>query len=244
MYFKNFNIIEYQFGNAEDPALFDNITAYVDLLDQLRDQIVFYEEAYIQEGERPDQMSSRIYGSPNYHWTFFLSNPKLREQGWPVTETEIRELAKRRYPHWTVTTKDNFSTKEKFFPGDRVEGLTSGSVGVVVERNLDLGQIVIDSPDNFNAERIVSGDTVEEQNENFIDAVADSPFQYNAVHHYTDSDGVITDIDPFTQVTTNLTAVTILDRLIDANTDLKQIAVIKPENIEAVALEFYNKLRQ
>lgn len=243
MYFKNFNMVNYSFGSNEDPAIFDNLTTYVDLLDQLRDSVTFYRTEYIQEDERPDQMSARLYGgNPNYHWTFFLVNKKLREQGWPVTEQETRELAKRRYPHWVVTTKSNIATLDKFYPGDRVEGLLSGSVGTVVERRLDLGQIIIKGDDNFNAERIVSGETSLEQNENFIDAIANSPLNWEAVHHYIDDDKVIIDIDPYTQVTTGLTPVTFLDRLIDANNDLKSIAVIRPESIEAIALDVYSKL--
>lgn len=243
MYFKNINLVNYNFGSNEDPAIFDNLTTYVDLLDQLRDEITFYKADYIQEDERPDQMSARLYGgNPNYHWTFFLVNKKLREQGWPVTEQEIRSLAKERYPHWVVTTTSNVAVLDKFMPGDTVEGLSSGSVGTVVERRLDLGQVVIRGDDNFNAERIVSGETAAERNENFIDAVANSPLNWEAVHHYTNTDKEIVDIDPYTQITSGLIPVTFLDRLISANTDLKSLAVIRPDAIEAIALEIYSKM--
>ena len=243
MYFKNMNLVNYRFGSNEEPALFDNLTTYVDLLDQLRDSVTVYTTEYIQEDERPDQMSARLYGgNPNFHWTFFLVNKNLREQGWPVTEQDIRVLAKNRYPHWVVTTKSKIATLDKFYPGDTVEGLSSGSVGTVVERRLDLGQIIIRGDDNFNAERIVSGDTAAERNENFIDAVADSPLNWEAVHHYINSDGDYTDIDPYTQVSSGLVPVTFLERLISANTDLKSVAVIRPDNIETIALDIYSKL--
>lgn len=243
--FRNTRQVAYKFGDEQSFSLFPNITSYVDILDQLKDQVTLYEKVTIQEGERPDQLSARLYrGNPTYHWTFFLVNDHLREQGWPVSETAIRELATKRYPHWTVTTKTNFSVLSKFLPGDPVEGLTSGSTGVVVERNLDLGQIVIQSADNFNAEIIVSGTTAEEKNINRITAVANSPRQYNAVHHYKNSDGVIVDIDPFTQNTSGLTPVTYLDRLIETNADLKHITVIKSKNINSVVTEYYKKLAQ
>lgn len=145
-YFENFDIVSYRFGNDESPALMQNLSSYVDLVDQLKSNVSFYEDYTIKSNERPDTVSFKLYDTPEYYWTFFLMNDKLRESGWPLNREDIQSIARERYPHRTVTTKDDIATAPNNFPvGTVVTGRTSGTVGKIVKRNLDLGQLVIDT---------------------------------------------------------------------------------------------------
>ncbi len=87
-YFKNFSLVEYRFGNEDESTriLVEDLSIYVDLLDQVDDLISFYDYYYIQNGERPDTLSQKIYGSTDHYWTFYLMNPALREAGWPLDQ--------------------------------------------------------------------------------------------------------------------------------------------------------------
>ena len=40
-YFKNFESLAYRFGNLEDPVLFNNLTQYVDLIDEIKSNVAF-----------------------------------------------------------------------------------------------------------------------------------------------------------------------------------------------------------
>ena len=62
--------------------------------------------------------------------------------------------------------------------------------------------------------------------------------------YYKDSSGTIVDIDPYNQVTSGLTPVTIMEDYINFNTNLKSIVVIKPNQITAVANEYFKLLRE
>ena len=73
-YFSRFPTNLYKFGSNEQPVLFQNLTAYVDIVDRLKDNIAFYEYYYIIEGDRPDQVSMQLYGTTNAYWTFFIFN--------------------------------------------------------------------------------------------------------------------------------------------------------------------------
>ena len=53
-YFRNFPVVGYNFGNEIDTTLFQNITAYVDLIDQESDNATQYEYYEIMDNERPD----------------------------------------------------------------------------------------------------------------------------------------------------------------------------------------------
>jgi hypothetical protein len=136
----------YRFGDESKPTFFPAINSYVDILDQVKQDLSFYEDYTILSGERPDIVSKKLYNNPDYFWTFFLMNDHLRESGWPVAQEKIHDLAAKRYPHRTVTTKQNFTVEPFGFKvGQVVTGSVSGTIGTIVRRIPELGQMVIDT---------------------------------------------------------------------------------------------------
>ena len=242
MYFQRFPFVNYNFGDNEANTIFPNISAYIDIVDQIKDEVAFYEKYTILDGDRPDIVSQKLYDTPDYHWTFFFMNDGLRESGWPLSEREMRALVKRRYPHQTVTTQSNIASN--FLPGTFVTGKTSGTVGTVVERNLDLGQIVINTVDNnnFNLEQIAGGTTAEEQAVQLATIISAST-QFNAPLYYKNTSGDIVDIDPYNQTTSGLVPTTIMEDNINFNDRLKEIIVIKPSRIVSVISEYFKLLK-
>jgi len=248
MYFQRFPFVNYNFGNNEADTIFPNISAYIDIVDQLRDEASFYEKYTILDGDRPDIVSQMLYDTPDYHWTFFFMNDGLRESGWPLSEREMRALVKKRYPHRTVTTQSNIASN--FLPGDFVIGKTSGTTGRVVERNLDLGQIVIASDkndaglnNNFGqTEQIAAGTTAEEQAANTATLISESQ-QFNAPLYYKNTSGDIVDIDPYNQTTSGLVPTTIMEDNINFNDRLKDITIIKPSRVVSVISEYFKLLK-
>ena len=70
--------------------------------------------------------------------------------------------------------------------------------------------------------------------------------QYNAVHHYKNTDGKQVDIDPYPSGTVNtsgLIPVTYRDRLESRNDELKTIIVIRPDSIDKVVSDFNKALK-
>jgi len=248
MYFQRFPFVNYNFGDNEANTIFPNISAYIDIIDQIKDEVAFYEKYTILEGDRPDIVSQKLYDTPDYHWTFFFMNDGLRESGWPLSEREMRVLVKKRYPHRTVTTQSNIASN--FLPGDFVIGKTSGTTGRVIERNLDLGQIVIASDkneaglnNNFGqTEQIAGGTTAEEQAVNVANLISESQ-QFNAPLYYKNSSGDIVDIDPYNQTTSGLIPTTIMEDHIAFNDSLKEIIVIKPSKVVSVISEYFKLLK-
>jgi len=248
MYFQRFPFVNYNFGDNEADTIFPNISAYIDIVDQIKDEVAFYEKYTILDGDRPDIVSQKLYDTPDYHWTFFYMNDGLRESGWPLSERELRALVKKRYPHRTVTTQSNIASN--FLPGDFVLGKTSGTTGRVVERNLDLGQIVIASDkndaglnNNFGqTEQIAAGTTAEEQAANTATLISESQ-QFNAPLYYKNSSGDIVDIDPYNQTTSGLVPTTVMEDNINFNDRLKDITIIKPSRVVSVVSEYFKLLK-
>lgn len=233
-YFKNFPTAFYRFGDEATINRSIDISAYVDVVDQVKSNSAFYQKYYINEGDRPDVVSYKLYGTTRYYWTFFMMNDAIRLQGWPITSQQVLLKAHADYPNTVLTTRNNLTGIFKV--GSTVMGQTSGATGTVLRRNLDLGQLFISTSDTFSSsEVIVEGD-------NSVNTVGAS-VEYNAVHHYENSDGETVDINPYAAPSVLYTAVTFYDRLIKANDDLKSIAVIRPENVNQINTAYQEALR-
>ena len=141
-FFQNFPLVEYNFGNESEPALFQNISAYIKVIDDISDDIAFYTTVHIQDYDRPDSFSYKLYGTTEFYWTFYYLNDDIRESGWPLPQQDLLPKAKLDYPHRTVTTTGDIS--KTFLPGHTVTGALSGTIGTVIKRYLDLGQIIIE----------------------------------------------------------------------------------------------------
>jgi hypothetical protein len=149
--FTNIPVVDYNFGDEVAPSAFQNLTTYVDLIDQVADDVSFYEEFEIPDGYRPDTLSQYLYDTIDYYWMFYLLNDKLRTQGWPLNYQEVYDLAKKFYPNTVLLSNRPFHSK--FYQNDIVAVPDTGSSpltfsnppfkGKILEKNYDLGQIVV-----------------------------------------------------------------------------------------------------
>lgn len=241
-FFQNFPQVEYSFGNSLPTVLFQNLTTYVDLIDRIRDNVSFYRKYYILEGDRPDQVSHKLYGTTDYHWTFFLLNDHLRLQGWPLTETELKHLAEDTFPNTVLTTGDELTGIFKV--GQTVRGSTSGTTGTITHRNLDLGQIHIEGSKTFNNSEVITSQVGEDVQSVQLTRAID---EVNAIRYYVDGDGNPSDIDPLTDSdgsisAGSLTPVTNIEFYRASNDELKAISIIRPDVIRDVVRDFEEAL--
>ena len=246
-FFENFPLISYNFGDEVEPSLFQNIGAYIKVIDAIADDIAFYTSLFIQDYDRPDSLSYMLYGTTEFYWTFYYLNDDVRESGWPLPQQDLLPKAKVDYPHQTVLTTADIS--KTFLPGHTVKGASSGSTGTVIKRYLDLGQIIIDSPNNFDAgENITPAINGVEQTADFI-VVTSNVEQYNSVHHYEDASKDYVDLGlvPSGNGTASYpslalkTPVTYFERILAKNDSLREIKCLKPDVAVQVKSEF-NKL--
>ena len=111
-YFTNFPTVPYLFGNEDQPVQFQKLSKYADTIDSFRELTSTYIEYEIRDFERPDTLAYSLYGKPEYEWTFFLMNERLREVGWPMATYELQLAAKNRY-FKNYVAKLNVSTAEE-----------------------------------------------------------------------------------------------------------------------------------
>ena len=234
-YFQYFPRVNYKFGDETLPDIFTNISRYASVLDDVRDNIAFYFDYTISEFERPDQTSFKIYGTTDYHWTFFAMNDHIRERGWPLTNREIIAKAIADYPNTTLVTRTPLAGKFKV--GQTVEGVVSAATGTILHKNVDLGQVTLSSiVGSFSAGELISSTNSDGEIEQIT--LTSSSLEYLAAHHYENSDKEYVDIDPTVGPGALINEITNQDRYISLNDELKDIRIIKPDSINQVINAF------
>lgn len=78
-YFSNLPKIYYDFNinGANEIRVIRDISTSVRIKKELLETITLYDEYDIKDGETPDIISERIYGSPYYHWIIMLLNERF-----------------------------------------------------------------------------------------------------------------------------------------------------------------------
>ena len=100
MYFANFPKIYYPFQYSAGPKMHvvTDITLCIRPLREILDNIVFYEDYDIQDGDTPEIIAERIYGDPFLHWVILLINEKYHwQQDFPVPEEFFEEYLVKLY---------------------------------------------------------------------------------------------------------------------------------------------------
>ena len=238
-YFNKMRSISYTFGNEPYPTVIEDLSTYVDILDQIKDNVNFYNYYEILEGDRPDVLSQKIYGASDLHWTFFLLNDNLREQGWPLSILDLDRVIKHNFPDFVLTTTANLTGI--FLPGQSIKGLSSGETAVIDRRRIGFGQLIINGNNKLFVpnETIISTVGTAVQNVQITGAVN----EYNAIAYYINDNDEQVDIDPSVGESAIYTPVTYYEHYQKQNRELRRIKVIKPSAINNVLKIYYQALR-
>ena len=103
-YFADFPVVDYRFGDEETFTKFQHLGTAIDILDQVKQYQVYYQTYEIQNGERPEILSYKLYEDVNYYWTFYLLNDHLRQSGWPLRDAAVYDYIQIYYPNSVVVT--------------------------------------------------------------------------------------------------------------------------------------------
>ena len=203
-FFKQFPLIDYDLKKNGSVMKMVNIFRSVRPLQNYVDDPSMYTFYEIKNGERPDTVSQRLYGTPDFYWTFFVINEFLHDgyKVWPLSQEQIFEYIKREYNGFAVTTNPHItpdgdgnpiftdSIAGKFQLGEDIVGTISGARGTLTKKNLDMNQLVVqdmetsqgfsgDGGANNNNYEFVKGVTTDDSVQTYdVYKYADAP------HHY------------------------------------------------------------
>ena len=213
-YFRQFPKIQYDFNQD---GVINNV---VDIFRQVRplqnfvDEFSAYQYITIPDGDRPDIVSRRLYGTSDFYWTFFIINDFLHDGigTWPMSMADLNEYIAKEYEGFALETRPRLvrntddgvtefrnSLAGRFSVGQTMTGATSGATGKLMRKDIYLNQLIVqDVTGTFlgegdgNTLENVSGNRIDEQGDITVDTVqvwkawkyADAPH-----HYYKTGDG-------------------------------------------------------
>lgn len=235
-FFRNYPAVFYRFGDESFFTRFPDLVRYSEILDRVKLNGSFYQNYTIKYGERPDNVSYKLYGNPEYHWTFYYLNDNLRESGWPLSDEQLDSKINEAFGNTIVTTREDVF--DRFLVGQTVRGLISEAEAPIIKRYLDLGQLVLEGRAGFT-----SGENLQLVGTNDVLTTVSFVNEYDAPIYYKDGEGTITDIDPFTGPGGSLIPFTYRDYFLEKNDEQKTIKVLNPETMTRFISEFTKTMR-
>ena len=181
MYFSGINNVAIDVDGSGNVDILKNLTARAKVSDELLNSGGFYQTITVQDGERPDILSKRLYNNETFHWTFLLLNPQIKNiwDDWPMSSAQLLDYVTNKYQYLAADTDDDLNNK--FILGETVQGSVSGALGTIKEIHVNLGYVTIDlTSGTFNE----TGETINGINSqdsiacNFIKSQAYAP------HHH------------------------------------------------------------
>jgi hypothetical protein len=157
-FFELFPKIEYDFNRKGVKQNMVDLFRSVRPLPTFLDEVAGYRFYEVKNGERPDIVSQRLYGTPDYYWTFFVVNDFLHDgmRAWPMSQEDLFSYLEKEYEGYVITTNPSItrtgdglvsefrdSLSGRFELGEQIVGATSGARGTFTKKNVDMNQLVI-----------------------------------------------------------------------------------------------------
>jgi len=98
-FFKHFPQMLYTFkdGDSEFSLNLTNLTVRVMLAERVKSHVSVIYDYIVQDGERPDSVSVKLYGSSEYTWIILLLNDIMSLFDWPLTTKEFNSYIIEKY---------------------------------------------------------------------------------------------------------------------------------------------------
>lgn len=145
MFLSLFPKVEYKLPSGYTYRVSD-FTRYFNANEISLERNSLYNYYNIIDGERPDVVSTKLYGFPDYFWTFFLINDHLKNGygSWPMSYLEFETHVDYEYEGVCLQTTESFWEYDHLNLKDIVVLEEDESItGVIHAINKDLNQIVI-----------------------------------------------------------------------------------------------------
>jgi hypothetical protein len=151
MYFSNFPKIVYDFdlSSGTDYKIVTDISRNVRFRKQILENISLYDYYDIAEGETPEIISEKIYGTPYYHWVIMLANQRYDYvNDFPLSQLELDTHINKKYGNKKYQIHDY---KENGFIKEgvnilrlRESALDGGGIGEIV-----VGKVLVSQTNGY-----------------------------------------------------------------------------------------------
>lgn len=152
MYFKDFPdfIYEFRVSGRNKTSLVKDITRNIRFRRDILSNIAVYDEYDIVDGETPEIIAEKVYGSAEYHWIIMLANDKYDYiEDFPLSEPELVKVIASKYTNPSAI--HHYEDADGFIVNSTAPGAVSVSNDQYErERNEQKRRIKIISPNLIN----------------------------------------------------------------------------------------------
>jgi hypothetical protein len=237
-YFSYFGTKDYTLTDDVEKKVVD-ISKYSTLFSKIADDLSFYSYYTMQDGERLDSISQKLYGTPEYYWTIPLINSNLVNvyKDLPKSYQTLLQYLEKKYPGSAFKLAAGQTIAGKFTIGETVRYNTTNRA-VILGKYPTNGylQVQVLEGSSFPLNQpftIVGADNVT----NVV--IANVIAAYDAPAYYTNSNGNQTRWNAG-----QVTATTIRELETDKNAEISQLKVIQPRYIYDVAKQFEREMNK
>lgn len=152
-FFRQFPLAEYDLRKTGTlnriTDLFRNVTS-----PQIKlDPSISYINYQIQNGDRPDIVSEKLYGDPDYYWTFFIINDHLKygHVTWPKSQYQMERYLTQEYDGYSVIQmaddpQDHYTTYDRLVTADSMDfSVDSESITAdIVSEKIEVSTSIVD----------------------------------------------------------------------------------------------------
>ena len=98
MFFSLFPKRTYDISGNGNEKLVTDILRRIKIRESIKDNFSLFDKYDVSNGETPEEVAFKIYGSPEYHWVILLLNDITdRYYGWPLSDYSFEEYVKNKY---------------------------------------------------------------------------------------------------------------------------------------------------
>jgi hypothetical protein len=256
--FKNFPTIQYQLPNGNVVHIKDFFRkAKVDI--KALNSVIDYDYYELQDGDRPDVVTTKLYGSGDLHWTLFLVNEFDNYYDWWMDRDTFENYLDSKYDGVYLTSSNstdilgtpntdgqgNITSLNKFELGELVTQ-TDGVQSHVLDVDPLNKRMLVSHPETgvWTAGQNVTCSKYQKHTvtKRYVE-VSTKSFEIqsvlqprDAIHHYENTSGVKTNV-----VTAGYTSVSTYLYEDAINEKKRNIKIIKPQYINTVVSQ-YEKL--
>lgn len=128
MYFQDFPEIYYPFNikGTEEIKIVRDITRNVRVIKEISNSITLYELYDIQDGETPEIISEKFYGTSLYHWVIMLINERYDYiNDFPLSQPVLDRFVSQKYGEGNEDAVHHWEDENGFIVSSDIVGATS-----------------------------------------------------------------------------------------------------------------------
>jgi hypothetical protein len=218
------------------PVVITDFLRRVTISEKFRENSVVLDDYFILDGETPELVSYKLYGSPGYHWILIMINEitNPREE-WPIPDARITDLVYQKYDYLiTVPDGSEYSANDVVTSSNQGTFIVTQVVDDVVYLRSQSGKILLTVFDVLN-------NTTTEVEDLPIIAVTDPE---EAPHHYYDTElGYIVTKYNNEGYSVATIPVSNYEYEVNKNDDKRTVKVLDPALLSTIVQEFESKIR-